>query len=476
MERTVVRLERILIENFKNVKRGSLDFANTRKPYRASILGLYGQNGSGKTALIDAMEILRLALSGQPIPELFADCINVDAECAKLQYELSVKEEGKKYQVFYSFQLRSEAVTAENNVVGNEAKGLRSRAVIANEVLSYAYEDNEGNKIKKSSLIDTVCSDPTEVFGPASKYNCLIGKDKNVKLDLLVGKRMAAGTSRSFVFSKELLEAVQKNVDNQEDNEYLRHVNLLDRLTWYANFELFVLNTANTGVISMNMLSMSVFYEKEGGKVVGNMLFPLKESVAMPEEDIVIFENMIANMNIVLRQIVPGLNICMKRLEKAVHPDGRIGSKIQLMSLKNGKAIPLEYESEGIKKIISILQLLIMVYNQSSITVAIDELDSGIFEYLLGELLRIISEKGKGQLIFTSHNLRPLETLDKGFIAFTTTNPLNRYIRMNNIKSSNNLRNFYFRDIVLGEQSEEVYESTNNAEIAMAFRKAGELK
>ena len=476
MERTVVRLERILIENFKNVKRGSLDFANTRKPYRASILGLYGQNGSGKTALIDAMEILRLALSGQPIPELFADCINVDAECANLQYELSVKEEGKKYQVFYSFQLRSEAVTAENNVVGNESKGLRSKAVITDEVLSYAYEDNEGNKIRKSSLIDAVCSDSTEVFGPASKYNCLIGKDKNVKLDLLVAKRMAAGTSRSFVFSKELLKAVQKNADNREDNEYLRHVHLLESLAWYANFELFVLNTANTGVISMNMLSMAVFYEKEGGKVVGNMLFPLTESVAMPEEDIVIFEKMIANMNIVLRQIVPGLNICMKRLEKAVHPDGRVGSKIHLMSLKNGKEIPLEYESEGIKKIISILQLLIFVYNQQSITVAIDELDSGIFEYLLGELLRIISEKGKGQLIFTSHNLRPLETLDKGFIAFTTTNPLNRYVRMNNIKSSNNLRDFYFRDIVLGEQSEEVYDSTNNAEIAMAFRKAGELK
>ena len=297
-----------------------------------------------------------------------------------------------------------------------------------------------------------------------------------MKLDLLVAKRMAAGTSKSFVFSKELLEAVQKNADNQEDKEYLRHVHLLESLAWYANFELFVLNTANTGVISMNMLSMAVFYEKEGGKVVGNMFFPLKESVAMPEEDIVIFEKMIANMNIVLRQIVPGLNIGMKRLEKAVHPDGRVGSKIQLMSLKNGKAIPLEYESEGIKKIISILQLLIMVYNQPSITVAIDELDSGIFEYLLGELLRIISEKGKGQLIFTSHNLRPLETLDKGFVAFTTTNPLNRYIRMNNIKSSNNLRDFYFRDIVLGEQSEEVYESTNNAEIAMAFRKAGELK
>ena len=38
---------------------------------------------------------------------------------------------------------------------------------------------------------------------------------------------------------------------------------------------------------------------------------------------------------------------------------------------------------------------------------------------------------------------------------------------------NNNLRDFYFRDIVLGEQDEEIYEPTNNAEIAMAFREAG---
>ena len=111
-----------------------------------------------------------------------------------------------------------------------------------------------------------------------------------------------------------------------------------------------------------------------------------------------------------------------------------------------------------------------MIYNKESITVAIDELDSGIFEYLLGELLHIISEKGKGQLIFTSHNLRPLETLDRGFIAFTTTNPSNRYIRLSNVKTNNNLRDFYYRDIMLEEQNETVYEPTNNSEIALAFR------
>ena len=68
----------------------------------------------------------------------------------------------------------------------------------------------------------------------------------------------------------------------------------------------------------------------------------------------------------------------------------------------------------------------------------------------------------------------PIETIDKGFIAFTTTNPDNRYIRMTNVKVNNNLRDFYYRDIVLGEQSEPVYNSTNNYEIALAFREAGE--
>ena len=209
-------------------------------------------------------------------------------------------------------------------------------------------------------------------------------------------------------------------------------------------------------------------------EAVGNLLLPLNKPASIPEEATELVKNIIDNMNIVLQQLVPGLTIGVVDLGPAVSKEGKIGRLIQLMSLKNEKAIPFQYESEGIKKIVSILQLLIVVYNNPSITVAIDELDSGIFEYLLGELLNIISEKGKGQLIFTSHNLRPLETIDKGFIAFTTTNPDNRYIRMTNVKVNNNLRDFYYRDIVLGEQSEPVYSPTNNYEIALAFREAGE--
>lgn len=105
----------------------------------------------------------------------------------------------------------------------------------------------------------------------------------------------------------------------------------------------------------------------------------------------------------------------------------------------------------------------------------IDELDSGIFEYLLGELLSILDEGIKGQLIFTSHNLRVLEKLDKDSLVFTTVNEENRYLRLKNIKPSNNLRDVYIREMTMQEQNEILYEETNNGEIEFALYEAGVL-
>ena len=188
-----------------------------------------------------------------------------------------------------------------------------------------------------------------------------------------------------------------------------------------------------------------------------------------------IIQKAIANMNTVLEQLVPGLNVRLENLGTVLLPDNNEGCSVELVSIRNGTVLPLRYESEGIKKIISILQLLISMYNNQGVTVAIDELDAGVFEYLLGELLKIISESGKGQLIFTSHNLRPLETIDKKFIFFTTNNPSNRYIQLENVQTNNNLRYLYYRGISLGGQKEDLYDLTNNYEIALSFKEAGEF-
>lgn len=84
-----------------------------------------------------------------------------------------------------------------------------------------------------------------------------------------------------------------------------------------------------------------------------------------------------------------------------------------------------------------------------------------------------MKDNGKGQMLFTSHNLRPLEMLDKANLVFSTTNPENRYIHMQYVKQNNNLRDMYLRSILLGGQKEELYEETDTNQIARAFRRAG---
>ena len=471
MKPTSVRITGITIHNFKNVIEGSLSFENIRKNYRASIVGLYGQNGSGKTALIDALELLKYALCGRTIPEKFADFINVDSDVATLSYDFAVKTPEETSMVTYQFSIKSVSDSSERNVDSVQSGEHKKRVYVFNELLKCPILSEK--KIRMGKLVDT---DTTELFLPRPKKQLLVGSSKQIDTDLEVAKKLSNAQSRSFVFSREFLNAVRSTVKQSanSDMELSFYVKLIESLVNFGNHELFVINKTNSGLISLNAQPLVFKYTTGNSGAIGTMMIPLNEPAVIPKKakDVVI--NVIQTMNVVLKQIIPGLTIHFKDLGMQVLENGEEGSRIQLMSHKNNREIPLNYESEGIKKIVSILQLLIVVYNQASITVAIDELDSGVFEYLLGELLSIISERGKGQLIFTSHNLRPLETLDRGFIAFTTTNPHKRYVRMTNVKENNNLRDFYFRDIMLGEQDEELYEQTNNAEIALAFREAGE--
>lgn len=464
MQKCIVRITNVTVENFKNVKKGTVNLENKRKDYSASILGIYGQNGSGKTALIDAIQLLKYSLCGRPVPGKYADFINIDSESASLEFQFKMKLEKSSYNIWYQFSIRRVEDDTTDNMENDAITGQKIKTEIYDEVLSYAFL-SEDEKTRKGALIDTRTD---EVFTPYVKYNELVGTDCTKDTELLVTKRLVQATSRSFIFSREMLNIFRKNCSNQN------YMQVIEGLVGFGNRELFVINTENSGWISMNLLPLAFKYQSKYSEAIGNMALPLNEPAPIPEEALDIVKNITKNMNIVLERIVPGLTVEIIDLGSTVLKDGKTAKLIQLLSLKNNKKIPFQYESEGIKKIVSVLQLLIVVYNNPSITVAIDELDAGVFEYLLGELLNIISEKGKGQLVFTSHNLRPLETIDKGFIAFTTTNPDNRYIRMTNVKGHNNLRDFYYRDIVLGEQSEQVYDPTDKFEIALAFREAGE--
>ena len=468
-----VRLSCLKIRNFKNVEYGEVSLGRSRKS-DADILGLYGQNGSGKTALIDVLDLLSYLLCGRKIPSRFSDCIRVGSQSAEIEYHFNAELNDVAYRIQYIVEIVSASdESASSNTLDSPDQKQHGRLSVRREHLKASYTDGEGGNGKLQTVIDT---DTDSVFVPDSKYQLLTGLSRKNSTDLLVAKKVSERESRSFVFSPELLKAFRENSSGRGYAEYNYLHDMIERLVQYGNAELSVINTANAGLISLDFLPVAFSYENEAaGKIFGNTAIMIGGTTVVPEPVFQYISLIIDSMNIVLQQIIPGLTISIRDYGIQTMNDGHDGRRIELMSCRGSTEIPLQYESEGIKKIISILQLLIVVYNRKSITVAVDELDSGIFEYLLGEILKIIAEQGKGQLIFTSHNLRPLETLDKDSIVFTTVNPSNRYVRMTYVMANNNLRDIYYRDISLGgTQKETLYDFTDNARIGLAFRKAGD--
>ena len=219
---------------------------------------------------------------------------------------------------------------------------------------------------------------------------------------------------------------------------------------------------------------MAFRVEKDRVGMKGDFAIPLMKPVVLDVERKELLQTIVEQINMVLYTIIPGMSIEVKNYGRQALDSGEDGWKVELMSVREGKRpIPIRMESEGIIKIISILNALIQAFGNPSICLVIDELDAGIFEYMLGELLDIFQKNAKGQLVFTAHNLRALEMLDKESIMYSTVNPNNRYIRMKNVKDTNNVRSMYIRSITLGGQDEIIYDETDSLKIARAFRKAG---
>ncbi|SMP38240.1 AAA family ATPase [Anoxynatronum buryatiense] len=458
MQDVMIRIREAELVNIKNVEYGKIEISNDKasphKRMSADIIGIYGQNGSGKTAFVDAMWLVKHLISGKELPKNAGDYIFENEETAtiKLGFDLSMDDD--HYQIFYEVEIE---------------RRDEGKAKVVREYLAYKeFVDNAWKS--KAGIIDYHVKDKEYAFKPTKNYRLLASKNEDVQIDLGVAKKMSAKNSTSFIFGSELEEIIKKS------QGFKRYTDIMVALKHYANVNLFIIKNHHAGMINMNVLIPFSFRLLEEKKITqGDLAIGLLKPSVVPEEVYNVVVKVLEQMNIVLETIVPGLTIGLKNHGKQLKEDGNEGIRIELISIRDAIRVPLKYESDGIKKIISILSTLITMFNHPSVCMVVDELDAGIFEYLLGEILQIISENGKGQLIFTSHNLRPLEMLDTRSIIFTTTNTKNRYLRFANVKSNNNLRNLYYRSINLGGQKEEIYKETNSFDISRAFRMAGRV-
>lgn len=421
---------------------------------KAEILGIYGQNGSGKTAIVDALYFLQKVMIGADLDQSLEDYMDTDSDTAEIFADFNLFMDGIVFEIGYRISLSRE----------------EKEVVISRETLSAAKNEN-GIRTNKTVFMDYQREQKDVIFKPQKRLDEILEENKEIKTDLIVARKMAEKSNCSYIFG----ESSREIFCREYQNGFQQFSVIISSLFEFALKDLFVIRNTHSGVISANfVLPMAFRIENDNIGAKGDFTVSLTEPILVDEERKNLLETIVEQINIVLYTIIPGLQVTIKNYGKQSLNDGEEGWKLELMSKREGmKEIPIRMESEGIIKIISILNALIQAFGNPSICLVIDELDSGIFEYMLGELLDIFKKSAKGQLIFTSHNLRALEMIDKESIMFSTTNPNNRYIHMKNVRESNNLRNMYIRSITLGGQSEEIYEETDSLKIARAFRKAG---
>lgn len=482
MRNTVIKLKSIKLNNFKNVKNGKIEFKEGREVNSISnILGIYGQNGSGKTSVINAIYLLKRLASGQGLIKKHLNYINSESDFATLNFEFRIWEKEELYRVFYKFEIRKKEIRKSNfeynmpfitelydeNYNENFKFTKDFDIEVSKEKLSYSkFEDNMWKN--RVTIIDYDIDNKDYAFRPIKNYK-EVANTTDKKVSIGIAKGLSEENATSFIFNIKTFALLISSFSKTNKN----HSKIITSIRNFAILNLFVIQNDDLGVINSNILIPFSFMLDNNKKMVrGNINIKLFDTSTIEIDKFDTVKKILEQINIVLSTLVPNLKIELKNYGKETTSSGKEGYKVELLSLRGKNAIPLKYESDGIKKIISILSVLIGMYNNENILVAIDELDAGIFEYLLGEILEILSKNARGQLIFTSHNLRALEKLNKDLVIFTTTNPENRYIGLNSIKGMNNLRDFYYRGIVLGGQREELYDETNKYEISYAFQKA----
>lgn len=417
-----MKIKAIEIENFKNIDRARIEFRN-------NLSGIYGPNGTGKTAIIEATDILAKYFDIRKpqqisdelknkiaflIKEGRKDCqIAVEFEDEEVEYKIVVKFGKDKLGIVYT--VKEELLKREKE----KRRRYKSLISIVNDETTivpeiYFNNKNISDKLKKD-IYDVNSLNFKELYQEFNNFNSLFGILLKLYLELKVLPDFFTKVLKEFLKVSKILNMILV-------------ITLKDQA--YYNLDL--------------LIPLSVHNEKLHGMLVVNY----KQGGSIYDEEIALeIEKIIKQMNNIFKIIVPNSTLELdKKIERLEDGNKKIGIKILVKREGIDKALPLERESTGIIKLVSLLSALIYFVQDKNAIVLVDELDIHIFEYLLANFLEKLAIYAKGQLIFTGHNLFLLEKLDKDSIIISTKqNEKIIYTYLKNVSKTTNLRQKYIR-------------------------------
>ena len=311
-EAPVVRIQRASIKNFRNVEFGEIRFpcnyGEDPLAPKADVLGIYGQNGSGKTTFIDALEILKALLSGKKIGVELSDCISYGQEQAELQFEFSILKmtDGN---VSYQRRLIYCAVLSKDTI-DEAVKCVTPRS------------DSEKAAYLKP-IFECTHRAEDDVFSPKGKLKLLFGAKQSEKMnELRVMKLLCQKEHRSFLFAPEFLKLLRETAPEGDDT-----VEPLFEIARFANTSLFVILNHNNGLISLDAaLPLNFRTEKEGGVFA----LPIDHPITIPSRILDTIQQVISTVSTVLCKIIPCVKLVLVELRTELMEDGNQGTKIQL--------------------------------------------------------------------------------------------------------------------------------------------------
>lgn len=338
----------------------------------SNIKAIYGPNGSGKSAIIQAMGIYKSLnyydnyLYDNKNISYLSSLINNKNSTMKMKVEF-LSYDPKTFQILKHFK---HTVALKRNYLGIEIAEekieqfkVKHQENTSNEVI-YHYKTNHLQTNISKYLLDKI----------TNRVN------KNTLINIYINLMM---------YDEEALLKLER--DSFKFFDFYRLIPQLNIMTveediqeHYTNF-LLIKEKSNQLVNPINR------HSKYTDSVYLNYISIYKNSVEKLTSFIKLFKPDLTNIELEIKQ------------------DNDILFIDKIFVYENSK-VNLSLESTGIKKLVKLFTLFDMMIQNNAI-IFIDELDSHINDVYLIKLLDYFSKYPKGQLIFTTHNVGPMEIL-----------------------------------------------------------------
>ena len=418
-----MKIKTLKVKNFKNIEESSIEF-------KSNLAGIYGPNGTGKTAIVEAIEIISLYFNlnkPKEITEKLQKKISKLIMIGKEYLEIEINFESEEY--IYCIKVKFSKDVEENIFAESESiewKEKQSRKKFSNLI---QINNELENIIPKIFLIDGKSED-------TSFFEYYILNKKGIHLRTVINEFNNFNSYIALIYK--YVNDIDRSTLNDRFNTFIAHWEKIN-----STLKMLIVVTLEEQALYNLDFLLPIKVHNEN--IHGTFTLKYGSSNIYKETIVNSLEEIIQQINTIFSVIIQNSKIIMKKkLIKQVDDISEFA--VEIYVVRDGQEIPIENESTGIIKIISLLSALIYYIQDEKAIIIIDELDIHIFEYLLAIMLEKMSKYAKGQLIFTAHNLLPMEKLNRNSIIISSKKDKEViYTYLNGTSSTTNLRNKYLR-------------------------------